>query len=495
MGTESLAGAQATTGFRYLRLADNLEEEIRQGVYRAGDKLPAIRTMHARAGVSITTVCQAYGELEKRGLVEPRSRSGYYIKAGGRELLPLPTVHRGRVGPVRVAVNVLAEALQETMDDDAMLPLAAVVPGADVLPLRQLAGSMRTVTARYPNGNGFAYGPPGGLLSLRRQIAKRMADCGVAGGADEVVITSGCMEAISLCLRAVAGPGDTVLVESPTFVCYLQLIEDLNMMALEIPADPEQGVDLDALEQAVAEHGARAAIVNPNFQNPLGFEMAAADKERLVSFLAARRIPLIEDDIYGELHFGRSRPTLLKALDRDGLVLYCSSFSKALAPDLRVGWTMPGRFIDRVRRLKFNSTIAAPKLNQLIIDDFLQNGHFDRHLRRMRSTMRNRVDNLARLVARFFPAGTKISAPRGGYILWVELPGGADGFELFHRARAAGIAILPGEICSGSGRHRNCIRLCGSLPWSEELERGVATLGGIVAELAGGAGGLRPAGG
>ncbi|MDH5524656.1 MAG: PLP-dependent aminotransferase family protein [Desulfobulbaceae bacterium] len=474
----------AQSRFQYLRLADAMEEEIKKGVYRTGEKLPAIRTLHAQAGVSITTVCQAYGELENRGLVEPRPKSGYYVKPRLHNILPLPTVRPHRARPEKVQVNVLAETMQETISNQSMLPLGTAVPSPDLLPLKQLASSARTVAARYLKNNNIGYGSPGGLPALRRQIAKRMVGCGVQCNEEDIIITNGCMEAITLCLRAIAKPGDTVLVESPTFVCYLQLIEDLNMMALEIPTDPEQGIDLAALSEALAEHEAHACILNPNFQNPLGFEMPTANKKKLLNILAERNIPIIEDDIYGELYFGSTRPPLMKSFDAKGLVLYCSSFSKDLAPDLRVGWTIPGQFTNRVQRLKFNSTISSSKLNQMVMEDFLANGHFDRHLRRMRSAIQNRLVTIARMIGEYFPAGTKITAPQGGYILWVQLDDKVDGFELFHRAKQENISILPGEICSSTSGYKNCIRISCCHPWSAELEEGIKKLAELITDLA-----------
>jgi len=481
-----LAEQSAPARFRYLRLADRIAEKISSGLYRAGEKLPSIRTLHSQAGASITTVSQAYAELETRGLIEARPKSGYYVAPRFRDILPLPSAPRHQVRPEKVQVNVLAEAMQETIDDQGMLSLGAALPPPDILPVKQLAASTRTVATRYLRNNGAGYGSPAGLLSLRRQIAKRMVGCGVECSAEEIILTSGCMEAITLCLRAVAEPGDTILLESPTFVCDLQLIEDLNMLALEIPTDPQTGIDLDALAEAVDEHGAKACIVNPNFQNPLGFRMPTANKRRLLEFLTARQIPIIEDDIYGELYFGASRPTIMKAYDQQGMVLYCSSFSKTLAPDLRVGWTLPGRYLQRVQRLKFNSSIASSKLNQMIMDDFLESGYFDRHLRRMRDVIHNRVATMARMIANYFPAGTKISAPQGGYILWVQLDERVNGFELFNRAKKAGISILPGEICSSTGGYQNCIRLSCWHPWSEQLEDGIKKLAALVEELRGG---------
>ena len=294
------------------------------------------------------------------------------------------------------------------------------------------------------------------------------------------LVSAGWVAVIHLCLRAVAKPGDTILVESPTFTCYLQLIEDLNMLAFEVPTDPEKGLDLDLVREAVNRHAVKACLVCPSFQNPLGFAMPVAAKKELVELLAARDIPIIEDDIYGDLYFGPSRPRTLKSFDEKGLVLYCSSFSKTLAPDLRVGWTLPGRFLKKVKRLKFNTVIASSKFNQLIVADYLHHGGYERHLRRLRHALMNQTGNMALAISREFPPGTRISSPRGGYVLWVELPEGVDGLKLFYEARTNGIFIIPGLICTSTDRYANCIRISCGHPWHERWGAGIKKLGELV---------------
>lgn len=281
------------------------------------------------------------------------------------------------------------------------------------------------------------------------------------------------MDAIHLCLRAVAKPGDTILVESPTFTCYLQLIEDLNMLALEVPTDPDKGLDLGLVREAVDRHAVKACIVCPSFQNPLGFAMPVAAKQELVELFAEKDIPIIEDDIYGDLYFGSSRPRTLKSFDSKGMVLYCSSFSKTLAPDLRVGWTLPGRYLKKVKRIKFNTVIASAKLNQLVIADFLRNGGYERHLRRLCHALMNQTGNMSLAISREFPPGTRISSSQGGYVLWVELPEGVDGLALFHEARRNGIFIIPGVICTSTDRYGNCIRISCGHPWNERWAEGI----------------------
>jgi DNA-binding transcriptional MocR family regulator len=322
-----------------------------------------------------------------------------------------------------------------------------------------------------------------GHLELRRLIAQRYAPFTHRIGTEELLITNGCIDAVSLCLRAVAKPGDTILVESPTFPWFLQAIEDFGMYALGIPGSCRDGVDIDGVARAIRSHRVKASIFNVNFNNPLGYTMTDERKSALVGLLSAQRIPIIEDDIYGELYFGDSRPLPLKAFDRDDWVLYCSSFSKTLSPGLRVGWTMPGRYLEKVRSLKLNHAISQPMLTQMVAAQFLHQGLFDRHLRRLRTCLKNQVGNTALAVARHFPAGTRLTAPKGGLTLWVMLPQKTDSLELFRHALQADIAVLPGVICAGSAAYADCIRIsCGS-PFTPAVEDGIRRLASIVQKL------------
>jgi DNA-binding transcriptional MocR family regulator len=485
----TMGEALSSAGFRYQQLATELEDKINSGQYRVGERLPSLRSLHRRTGLSITTITQAYAELEARGLVEPREKSGYFVRPLITHPLPLPQVgEHAVVGPRKVAVNSLAESILSVIHDREMLPFGAALPACSLLPVRQLSASARAVAGRYFSGNGLQYGPVDGVEPLKRQIAARSLGFGLGLAPEDIVITNGCLDAIQLSLRAVARPGDIVITESPTFTCYLQLIEELGLLALEIPTSPRTGIDLRLLRETLGTGGGQrnriaACLFNPAFHNPLGFEMTPEHKRGVIALLAAHRIPLIEDDIYGELHFGPIRPTPLKCFDTQGLVLYCSSFSKTLAPDFRVGWLLPGRFREQVMRLKFNASIAQSKLPQLVVADFLATGRYDRHLRRLRIALNQQVNSTAQAIARFFPEGTRLTMPSGGFILWVELALGVDGVELFSRAKEEKIFIIPGAIASSTGRFNHCIRISCGAPWNTQMEEGVRRLGGLVAQM------------
>jgi DNA-binding transcriptional MocR family regulator len=252
----------------------------------------------------------------------------------------------------------------------------------------------------------------------------------------------------------------------------------------EIPTYPREGICLDELEERITHCRIKACVLSLNFSNPLGSLMPDDKKERLVKLLTRHRVPLIEDDIYGNLTFGTARPKVAKAFDREGWVMLCDSFTKTLSPGYRVGWVAPGRFRQRVEYLKYVTTAASPSLPQMAIAEFLQNGGYDHHLRRIRRFYATQVQLMTSAVCRHFPEGTRVTRPAGGMCLWIELPRGFDALTIYHQAMAAGISIAPGPIFSAKQKFQNFIRLnCGN-PWSEAVEEAVHKLGGIIRQCA-----------
>jgi DNA-binding transcriptional MocR family regulator len=255
------------------------------------------------------------------------------------------------------------------------------------------------------------------------------------------------------------------------------------LRALEIPTHPREGMSLEGLEQAVRRQKIAACFVAANFQNPLGGCMPDRNKKDLVDILSRRDIPLIEDDVYGDLHFGPERPHAVKAFDKHDSVLLCSSFSKTISPGFRVGWTAPGRFLEQVRRLKLTNSISTATLLQMTIAEMLHNGGYDRYLRSLRKTYAKQVQLMSQGICKYFPEGTKITRPMGGHVLWVELPKTVDSLELYRRAVEKSISVVPGPLFSSKQHYRNFIRLNCGYPWTERIERALITLGQIAAKL------------
>jgi DNA-binding transcriptional MocR family regulator len=281
-------------------------------------------------------------------------------------------------------------------------------------------------------------------------------------------------------LRAVARPGDVIAIESPTFFGILQIIESLGMRVCEIPTYPREGICLDELAMRLKSCRIKACVFTLNFSNPLGSCMPDEKKKALVKLLASHEIPLIEDDLYGNLAFGPKRPKVAKAFDEHGWVMLCDSFTKTLSPGCRIGWVAPGRFKAQVEFLKFVNTRATPSLPQMAIAEFLQNGGYDHHLRKIRKFYATQMQLMTDAIIRHFPPGTKLTRPTGGMCLWVELPAHIDSLLVHERAMAAGISVAPGPIFSAKQKFKNFIRINSGNPWSETIANAVRDLGRII---------------
>lgn len=463
----------------YQNVAAELAQRIAEGHYAPGTRLPGVRSVARQRGVSVATVVAAYRRLEDEGHIEARARSGFYVRARR----PLHTIEpQRRVAAPRprlVSGQDMAMALIKASNDTRIVQLGAAVPDPDYLPTQAVARALSQV-ARLQRTRSAGYMMPPGAPELRQQIARRMSESGGRIPADDIVITTGCQEALSLALRAVTQPGDVVAVESPAFYGLLHVMESLGLEALEIPSHPREGMALDALGFALDRWPVKACVVVPNYSNPLGFLMPDANKHALVSLLGKHGVTLIEDDVYGDLGFDLRRPTTCVALMPRADIIHCSSFSKTLAPGLRVGWVAAGKHRERIEYLKYVSSIASPTAPQLAVADLLESGRYERYLRDVRGRYANAVARMGDAVMKYFPEGTRVSQPLGGFVLWVELPGKIDSFELARRALKQGVSIAPGPLFSASGKFRNFIRLSCARVWDDRLERALVKLAGLV---------------
>ncbi len=461
----------------YERLAAELADSVAKGALRPGDRLPSVRQLASQRHVSVSTVLQALVLLEGQGLIEVRPRSGHYVRPRRAIELAEPRAALRPTLPARVQVGSGIAALIASMRDPQVVPLGSASLSPELLPLATL-NRMLAAGAREIRTAGGSYDGPDGLLTLRRQLARRSISWGAPLSEDDFIVTVGATEALNLCLRAVSRPGDAVVVESPTYFGVLQLIEELSLKAIEVPTSPRTGIDLAALEAVLKERQDVKAVVSmPTVSNPLGSVMPDEAKEALIHLLARFDVPLIEDDAYGELVFESPRPRPARAWETEGRVLLCGSISKTLAPGYRIGWVAPGRYRERVERLKFSATVATPTLTQMAVAEVLASGGYDRHLRRLRGTLSGQVQRMREAVGEYFPKGTRVSSPQGGFVLWVELPQGCDGLELQARALEKKIAIAPGPIFSVRRRFESCLRLSCGFPWSASLEAAVSTVG------------------
>ncbi len=470
--------------FRYRLVERHVLERLETGAFTPGQKLPSLRRLGARLGVGLATVQHAYTELERKGVIEARPRSGFFVRQGLG--LPAPPAHRPEApsSPQVIARGKLIGTVLESVGDRALLPLGVVCPDERLMPVKALARIMAAILRSRP-GRAAGYEAVPGNAELRRRIAFRHMEQGVTCRPEDVIVTCGAMEALSIALRCLTRPGDNVLIQSPTYYCFLQLLETLGLRAIEVSSDPERGIDPADVAAALERFAIRAAIFSPNFNNPDGSLMPEAAKAEIAALLAEREVPLVEDDVSGELHFAGPRPGTFKAHDRKGLVLHCSSFSKTLTPGFRVGWMLPGRFLEKALEVKATTNVCCATPTQLALAEYLAGGQYERHLTRLRAALAGTMEAMRQHVHAWFPEGTRVTRPRGGLVLWVELPGDADGVALFFKAREEGIGIAPGRIFTPQDHCNNFIRLSCGLPWDERLAGGLRRLGELAGELSG----------
>ncbi len=460
----------------YQQIASNIETMIDRGLLRPGDRIPSVRQMSRSKKVSVATVLEAYVLLENKGVVEARPQSGFYVREPSGSICEEPSRSRPSKSIRPFTNGEFVISLLQNGRDKKMIQLGCATPATQALPGKTF-GRIVSAISRDPNFDVNAYEMPPGNERLRRLIAKRSFAYGCDLPVDEIITTVGGMEAINLALLATTKPGDVVAVESPTYYGALQAMEARGLKILEIPTTPQEGICLDDLEEALDTKKVKVVFSMPTVNNPLGSVMSDARKQQLVQLLAKREIPLIEDDVYSELVFEGSRPKPAKAFDKKGLVILCSSFSKTVSPGARLGWISAGIFTEQVLQLKYMNTVATSTLVQEAMAEFIENEGFERHLRRMRLTYKTQLQQHRVAIERYFPEGTRITKPTGGFLLWVEMPKAVDAFQLYERALEEKISIAPGPIFSPQQNFRNFIRInCGS-SFDERVDRAIERLG------------------
>ena len=363
-----------------------------------------------------------------------------------------------------------------------IINFALAVPDPSLLPAAKINKSVMQAL-RNSKDSCISYEHTQGNAELRKQVAKLAFNWGGKVKPDDIVITGGCLEAITLCIKAITQPRDTVAVESPNYFGIFQALENLGLKVVEIPSSPVTGLDPESLQQAIKKYPVKACIVIPNFNNPLGGCMPDENKKKLVEIISQKNIPLIEDDIYGELYFGKTRPRTCKYYDTKGLVMYCSSLSKSLSPGYRIGWTIPGKFLEQVKQIKRINNISSPTLTQAAMAHYLQHGRYEYHLKTIRKALHTQSLRYLQAIIDHFPEDTKVSRPHGGFILWVQLNKKVNTFKLRVEAMKHHISIVPGKIFSASCNYNNCIRISFGKPWDDEADYGLMILGKLIKKM------------
>ena len=466
----------------YLQVADGLEKMIADDVLQIGDKLPSVRVLSDEYGISMGTAFQAYYHLEGRGLIESRPKSGYYVRFNHHRFPQLPATSQPDAISHNVSVKEMIASIYSDIAFTGNMNFALAVPDLSLLPSAKINKSV-IYALRNSEDHCINYENTQGNIEFRQQIAKLAFNWGGKIKPDEIIVTAGCLEAITICLKAVTKYGDTVALESPTYFGIYQAIESLGLKVIEISSDPVTGIDLNNLQKVIKKFSVKACVVIPNFNNPLGSCMPDENKKKLVEIITRNNIPLIEDDIYGELYFGRNRPKTCKYFDKKGWVMHCSSLSKCLSPGYRTGWVIPGKFFEQVHTTKRILNISCPTLTQLAMTHFLKNGRYEYHLKNLRKALHTQSLRYVQAIIKYFPADTKVSRPHGGFVLWLELNKKINSFKLRTEAMKHQISIVPGKIFSANNNYSNCVRISFGKPWNDDVDYGLMLLGKIIKKM------------
>ncbi|KZX69821.1 GntR family transcriptional regulator [Vibrio sp. HI00D65] len=463
---------------RYEELAMDIRTQIANNTWRSGEKIPSVRMSCRNYNVSNSTVLQAYQLLESEGWIIAKPQSGYFVapKVDGVDYQP-------PVAREKKAINDRLFDFLKSSSAKGIVPFGSAFPDPDLFPLPTLTRNLASA-GRKMTGASVINNLPPGSESLRRQIAQRYLQQGISVNHQDVVITSGAMEALNLSLQTVTQSGDHVVIESPAFYGALQAVERLGLKPIEVDVCPVKGLDIEQFEIVLKNNNVKACWLMTTFQNPTGTSLSDEAKRRVVEIAEQNNTYIIEDDVYGDLYHEGHKPKPLKASDKTDSVLLCGSYSKSLCPGYRVGWVVNARFNDAIQKLQLLSTLSSSAPVQLGVTHFLTHESYDNHLRKLRKSLLERKARFIEIIKQYFPHSIKIEDPAGGYFIWIRFNSGFDSQQLHQLAIAQGISVASGNLFSEQGRVDNAIRLNFSYELTQERENALVLLGKLAHQLA-----------
>lgn len=443
----------------YLQIAALIHQLIRRHKLAPGTKLPPERDLSSALAVSRTTAINAYRHLEQEGWVTTRVGSGTYVRYpaadAAEDLLPPAWAQLANPRPQSPISSLLHELIAAAGDPSA-LSLAAGMPDPALYPH---ATFQSLLVQGSPSPLDWGHTATEGYYPLREAIADRQRRKGHTVTPDEVMVLTGSQQGLDLIGRAFLQPGDTVLVENPTYLGAIQSFRHLGVKLLTIPC--ETPFPFAALESLLLRHRPKLFYTVPNFHNPTGRTLSLPDRQQLLQLAARHQFILIEDDPYGELYFQQPPPPSLRALAPHGGVLHLGTFSKILAPGLRVGWLEGPEWV--IRRLALEKQyvdLHSANLTQWLVQQLLSKGLLDDHLRYIRGEYKKRRDVLLRTLRRSLSPELTMDEPTGGFFLWCRLKAPVTAQRWLHDATRQQVSFVPGAAFYADDADEQTLRLC-----------------------------------
>lgn len=432
--------------FKYQIFTSVIEEQIKNGILVSGERLPSIREIKEKYKLSITSVQSGYDYLVMKGCVENRPRSGFFVIIKINEDIPedLPTF-----SPVvsNVDFDKKVKLTSKSNKSSEQISFNTAAPTDLIVPQKLILRKMQEVI-RKKGASILRYYPANGSEILRNQIAARATKFGFKINSEQLIVTDGALQALYIALASVTESGDLIAVESPCIFSVLEVISNLKLKVIEIPVQYKIGFDIDYLKGAVSKNNIRAIVLTPNFHNPTGILISDETKKELASIAQSKEIPIIENDIYGDLYFDGERPSTICNFDTEGWVMTYSSFSKTLAPGIRLGWLNTGRFFEQAERLKFSLGRSVSPIFQELMIQLLNENSYDRHLRFFRKQLEIQCVELLNTLRLYFPEECYFHRPQGGYSIWGRLPKEVNMPDFYKFCESQKIAFTPGDTFS-----------------------------------------------
>jgi 2-aminoadipate transaminase len=459
----------------YRQLYVQIADRIKSGDLSRGERLPATRELAGLLGLNRTTVSAAYEALEAEGLISGQVGRGSFVTGAREQGIDWGTLlERGEA----------AQMSAGAAGGRVTISFATSRPSRELFPLDDFRASCEAVLARGDLGDILQLGSPGGYEPLRRYLLEEARRAGVAGAADDLLITNGCQQALDLIGRVLLRPGDAVAVEDPVYPGLKNLLGGLGARLIGITVGPE-GMETAALARALERERPRLIVVTPNFHNPTGATLPTPARRALLEAARSARVPVVESDPYGDLRYEGQALPAIKQLDEHGGTVLLRSFSKISFPGLRVGWVVgPKPLLDRLRQAKQVADLHSDQLSQAVLLEFAESGRLEAHRRRMLDAGVARLRATLEGCREFLPAGTRWTRPEGGMNLWVRLPEPLDAGELLPRLQKEGVAYLPARYFTVSRPEPGGLRLSFAGLSPDDIRAGLAAMGRIVsAEL------------
>lgn len=460
---------------RYQRLAEELKQQIKDRTWRAGEKIPSLRAASKSFSVSSATVLQAYQLLESQGWIKAKPQSGYFVTS----VIENAQMEQASLPVSREYNDELYEFLK--LNVQVSVAFGSAFPSPQLFPLQALNRHLASAGRKMPAETVIHNLPPGNE-ALRRMIAQRYITHGVSVSHQDIVLTSGAMEALNLSLQVVCQPGDTVVIETPTFYGALQAVERLNLNAVPVAVDPIDGIDLKALEQAFRAHDVKACWLMANFQNPTGASLSEEAKRKVVELANQYDVYLIEDDVYADMHFDSVKPQPLKYWDQQGRVLLCGSLSKSLCPGYRVGWVVNRKLSDRLQKQQFTTTLSASSPIQHGVAHYLQFESYDNHLRKLQKQLKARQAEYSDAIDKMVPSCVRLHSPQGGYFVWLEFSPEVDTYCIYQELKQSDVSVAYGNLFDVRNLYQHCLRINISFELTKEVEQALVRIEQLAAQ-------------